>query len=327
MHIFMRVILALLCLLVASPRISTGSPTLSGDVWFAGKEYGKISDWAGAHHFEVHWAAANRIILVNRQTRLGFQADGRDIDLNGVRVGLAFPVIFRGRDGYVSKADVEGTINPTLFPVKDSSPKKIYTIVLDPGHGGNDSGNRTGSRSEKTYTLLLAQELRNQLTLAGFKVVLTRSGDTYVDLPTRPEIARRHNADLLISLHWNDIPNDRSVKGSQVYCLTPAGASSSNGGHTLFGGAAQPGNRNDSRNLLLAYLIQRSLIGNLHVEDRGVRRARYWVLRDATMPAVLVEGGFMSNPAEARNIFDAGYRSRMAQAIVKGILAYKSQMD
>ncbi len=61
------------------------------------------------------------------------------------------------------------------------------------------------------------------------------------------------------------------------------------------------------------------------MEDRGVRRARYWVLRDAEMPAVLIEGGFMSNPAESKKIYDAGYRRQMAKAIVAGVLAYKAQ--
>jgi N-acetylmuramoyl-L-alanine amidase len=330
MRRFHMVILLMLCSAAEPAGILFAAPNRSapsGEVRFEGKPYTAISDWADEHHFEIHWPAANKIELVNRQTRLWFQADGRDIDLNGVRVGLAYPVVFRGREGYVSKTDVQVTINPTLFPVKNASAKKISTIVLDPGHGGNDSGNHTASHSEKTYTLLLAQELRRQLTQAGFEVFLTRTTDTYVDLPTRPEIAQRHNADLFISLHWNDLPNDRSVRGSQVYCLTPAGASSSNGGHILFGGLPQPGNRNDSKNLLLAYLIQRSLVGNLHVEDRGVRRARYWVLRNATMPAVLIEGGFMSNPADARNIYDAGFRSRMAEAIAKGIMAYKSQVE
>jgi N-acetylmuramoyl-L-alanine amidase len=83
------------------------------------------------------------------------------------------------------------------------------------------------------------------------------------------------------------------------------------------------GNRNDEKNMVLAYEMQKSYEKNLGFEDRGVRRARYQVLREATMPAILIEGGYMSNPAEGRKIFDPAYRKQMAKAVVDGILAYK----
>jgi hypothetical protein len=75
--------------------------------------------------------------------------------------------------------------------------------------------------------------------------------------------------------------------------------------------------------LLLAYQVQKSLVRNLGAKDRGVRRARYWVLRDATMPAILVEGGYMTHPDESKKIYNAAYRHQMAQAIVIGILTYQ----
>ena len=79
--------------------------------------------------------------------------------------------------------------------------------------------------------------------------------------------------------------------------------------------------------MLLAYDLQQSLTRSLSVEDRGVHRARFAVLRDATMPAVLIEGGFMSHPSEGRKIFDAAYRREMARAITEGILHYKRQTE
>jgi N-acetylmuramoyl-L-alanine amidase len=79
--------------------------------------------------------------------------------------------------------------------------------------------------------------------------------------------------------------------------------------------------------MFLAYLLQRTLTKNLGVEDRGVHRARYAVLRDAVMPAVLIEGGFMSHPSEGKKIFDPAYRRQMAKAIVDGILAYKQAVE
>ena len=98
-------------------------------------------------------------------------------------------------------------------------------------------------------------------------------------------------------------------------------------GGEIIGASRKVGNRNDDKNMLLAYELQKSLVGHLNVEDRGVRRARFEVLREAEMPAALIEGGFMSNPADARRIYDAGFRQQMAQAIVTGILAYKNKVE
>ena len=108
----------------------------------------------------------------------------------------------------------------------------------------------------------------------------------------------------------------------ETYCLTPAGAFSSNAGGEGSTGWVT-GNRNSEKNLLLAYQLQKSLVQTLSPEDRGVKRARFEVLRLATVPAVLIEGGFMSHPAEGRKILDPAYRKKMARAIVDGILAYK----
>jgi N-acetylmuramoyl-L-alanine amidase len=224
--------------------------------------------------------------------------------------------------------DITTTLLPILSPPKTRSNATIKTICLDPGHGGSDPGFQVGFRQEKKFTLLLAQEVRQQLTRAGLKVVLTRNSDTFIDLPLRPDFARRRNADLFVSLHFNSAGSAGTVvRGSEVYCLTPAGASSTNARGEGAGAGSYPGNRNNEKNMFLAYELQKSLTGNMAVEDRGLRRARFAVLRDATMPAVLIEAGFMSHPEESRRIFDPGYRREMARAIVDGLLAYKHEVE
>jgi len=113
------------------------------------------------------------------------------------------------------------------------------------------------------------------------------------------------------------------VEGPETYCITPVGASSSNAlGEPAYKGPTTA-NHFEQQSLLLAYQEQKSLVRTLGVTDRGVRRARFAVLRDAAMPAILIEGGYMTNPTEGRHIFDAGYRRQMAGAIVQGILAYQ----
>src|SRR5262249_7104589 len=146
-------------------------------------------------------------------------------------------------------------------------------ICLDAGHGGRDPGNRVGSKQEKEYNLRLAFEFRDQLTKAGYKITKARSTDALIDLENRPDIARPPKTDLFVSLHFNATENGRNeARGSEVYALTPAGARSTaaQGEGRTSNWAA--GNRNDDKNVFLAYQIQRSLVRTLHSEDRGVRR-------------------------------------------------------
>ena len=161
----------------------------------------------------------------------------------------------------------------------------------------------------------------------GFKVLLTRNWDSSVKLPERSSIAKRQKADLFVSLHFNGTASGQNeARGAETYAMTPAGGSSTAGNGSIRGNSYS-GNRFNDSNLLLAYQIQKSLVARLGVEDRGVRRARFEVLRDATMPAVLVEGGFLSHPAESKKIFDAAYRREMAKAILEGIQTYKRAVE
>jgi N-acetylmuramoyl-L-alanine amidase len=109
--------------------------------------------------------------------------------------------------------------------------------------------------------------------------------------------------------------------------MTPAHTSSTNARGEGAGAGPYPGNRCDSKNILLSYQIQKAMLKSLSLEDRGLRRARFAVLRGAEMPAILIEGGYMSNPAEARKIYDPAYRVQMAQAIVEGVKAYKNLVE
>jgi N-acetylmuramoyl-L-alanine amidase len=201
----------------------------------------------------------------------------------------------------------------------------VQTICLDPGHGGKDKGEIAGDNNEKKYNLLLAFAVEKQLRQAGFKVVLTRTSDEFIELEDRPALAARAGADLFVSLHYNSGPE--GVRGVEVHCLPPAGMKSSNKGGGLGGDPAYAGNSTDDRNILLAYDLLKAITTSLPVEDIGVKRERYVVLRDARMPAVLIEGGFMTDPQDARQIYDPEFRQRMARSIVDGILAYKKNVE
>jgi N-acetylmuramoyl-L-alanine amidase len=293
-----------------------------------GRNYVSIMEWARGNGFSGFTRnRGDEIVLTNRTSRLVFDVNSHDVEINGVNVRLSFPVAGVKGVPLIAQLDLDTTIRPLLFPQKTPA-RKITTICLDPGHGGRDTGNRVGGtffgHSEKTYTLALALELRDQLKKAGFNVILTRSRDVYVELPDRPAMANRTGADLFVSLHFNATSSGKAeVRGAETYCITPVGASSSNAQGEGSNYGPTTANRVGQKSLLLAYQVHKSLTQGLLVEDRDVRRARFAVLRDAAMPAILIEGGYMTHPVEGKKIFDTAYRKQMAQQIVKGILAYQ----
>ncbi|HEY2328846.1 MAG TPA: N-acetylmuramoyl-L-alanine amidase [Verrucomicrobiae bacterium] len=289
-----------------------------------GRSYLALAAWADANGFHRSYSGQrDAAVFTNRNSRLVFERDSHTAEINGVNVALAFSVAVDKGQFLVSQLDLSKTVGPLVF-APNISGKKITTICLDPGHGGKDPGNRYAWHSEKTCTLLLAQALRDQLAAAGFNVILTRSKDTFVELPVRPDIANRRGADLFVSLHFNATESGRNeVSGPETYCITPVGAASSNAQGEGANYGATPANMVEKKSLLLAYQVQKSLVKNLGAEDRSVRRARFAVLRDAEMPAILIESGYMTHPVEGKKIFDAGYRKQIAAAIVKGILNYQ----
>ncbi len=286
-----------------------------------------VSQWAAQKGMAVRWIKRDESVELTRNgSRIRLQADSREAEINGTSVWLLFPVTRRDGGLWLSQRDLQATFGPILSPPSRAG-GTIKNICLDPGHGGRDPGFKAGFSQEKAYTLLLAKQLRDDLTRAGFAVTLTRTSDRYVDLSDRPGLARNRRADLFISLHFNSVGSDqRDVHGTEVYSLTPQGAPSTNSrGET--GGAGSIGNRNDSKNLFLAYQVQKALVANLGAVDRGVHRARFVVLRDATMPAVLVEAGFLSHPAEGKKIRDSEYRRKISRAVVEGVQAYKRMTE
>lgn len=309
----------------------SGSPFLNA-ASFNGQRYVQLAEFARANGFHISSETGREEVLVNKNLRLVFDVNSAQAQIGGVNVRLSYPVAGDHGELLVSQLDIDTALRPLIYPQR-SNGRRITTICLDPGHGGKDTGNRVVgflTHNEKTYTLALGFELKRQLTLAGFHVIMTRTKDVFVELPDRPALANRDGADLFVSLHFNATPVDKAdIEGPETYCITPVGAASSNahGENSEFGSSigaeSTVANRCEGKSLLLAYEMEKSLVTNLHANDRGVKRARFAVLRDATMPAILIEGGFMTHPVESKNIYSASYRREMAAAIVKAVLAYQ----
>ena len=318
----MKLLMLWFCFAVALAASAQSPLSKLPRVELYGRTYVRLQDWADANGFKVTNLDKHHAQAVSKWARLKFEIDSRRAEIDGVAVYLSVIVAARNGELYLSPLDLQTAIHPVLFPVKSVPPPKIRTICLDPGHGGTDSGKNAGGHAEKKYTLKFAEELRDKLVDAGFKVVFTRTTDKAVELAGRPDFARRKGADLFLSLHFNSFAT-ADAQGVEVYCLTPAGASSSNARGEGAESTSYPGNKLNSKNMLLAYQLQKNLTRNLGLDDRGVRRARFVVLKTAAMPAILIEGGFMTNPGELKKIINAEHRPEMASAIVDGILAYK----
>jgi N-acetylmuramoyl-L-alanine amidase len=242
---------------------------------------------------------------------------------NGMNLGLGYaPVAERGQV-VVHSVDVTRTFYPLALGAL-SIPKQTRLLVIDPGHGGSDPGSSATTRRvfEKDLTLDWALRVERLLTNSSWRVVLTRRDDRDIPLMDRVAIADANQADLFVSLHFNSVESNGSGKGAdesgiETYCLTPAGAPSNvtrnfedDPRHVY------PNNEFDAQNLLFASRIQSGLIAATGRKDRGVRRARFMsVVREQKRPAVLVEGGFLSSPAEFGLLSKPDFREQMARAI------------
>jgi len=289
-------------------------------VTVSGHDFVRLADWGASAGCAMQWDKRDGEVHVSGPPgRLHFSIDSRRAEISGVSVWLCLPVVNRNGVPLISLADARSSLEPILSPRKSAA--RVQTVCLDPGHGGKDGGKAEGLHYEKKYTLLLAQETAGLLKQQGFKVTMTRSNDEAVELSDRPQLATRRGADLFVSLHYNAA--ETSVHGVEVFCLAPPGMNSSDEGGGIAAHPPETGNAQDDRNLLLAYQLQKSITHSLPLEDLGLKRSHFEVLRLAHIPAILIEGGFLSNPQDAKNIYDAAFRKRMARAIVDGIVAYK----
>ena len=263
----------------------------------------------------------------------GVQTCALPISVNGANHWLSAPVLSTRGKLWIAEIDVLKTLDPVLQPGRLHKPgATVRTIVLDPGHGGTDRGTRGRSSLEKVMNLDVAKRVERDLAGSGLRVLLTRTSDKTVALEDRVEFARDKAADLYVSIHFN---SGGSAEGIETYCTPPAGVSStanfagSRDDRDIGGGdrTAVTNNRFDAQNVWLAHCAQKSLLRATDSLDRGVRRARFWVLRYASCPAILIEAGFLTNFSEEQRILRSDYRETLAKAIADGILAYKKAVE
>src|SRR6266496_6444975 len=234
---------------------------------------------------------------------LEFVSGSREAIINGARSWLCFPLIEQEGKYLVSRTDVAKTIEPLVRPQRVSNVGNVQTVVLDPGHGGYDKGQVSRCGYEKDFVLDVARKLRPSLQAKGLRVIMTREGDYFVPLEVRAKIANAARNSIFVSIHFNATNDDPNATGFEIFSFTPRGApSTSDNWVTSTSASVQAGSRVDAQSMALSVCIYHSLLGHIPEFDRGIKRARFAVLRLTEVPAVLVEGGFLTERGESRLI-------------------------
>lgn len=258
------------------------------------------------------------------------RSGSQEMYANGLKFILSYPVIEDPVKGMlISAIDVTKIVRPILTPSLISGSKTVTTVILDPGHGGHDAGARNRADLEKNLNLSLAKKLRPKLQKLGFKVVLTRETDTFLSLQERVNIANKYNDAIFISIHFNS--GRSSATGLETFTLAPTGTSSAMSRSVI--NTPLAGNANDGANIALAAAVQQKMLrllsDNMKISmfDRGIKRARFSVLCTIKHPAILVEGGFMSNPQDAQLIRRNDYQNQIAFSISEGVRVYRKALN
>ncbi|MEF3192132.1 MAG: N-acetylmuramoyl-L-alanine amidase [Campylobacterales bacterium] len=261
--------------------------------------------------------------------------DGRR--LRFAPVGEVAPSIGKIISDVALMQEIEAT-KPVFAPVRAQRKR----VVIDAGHGGKDSG-AIGYKGfmEKEIVLKIALMVERELRQDGYDILLTRSEDKFVELKERTRFANSQMGDLFISIHANASPTSLTLRGVETYFLSPARSERAKRVAQLENGpdfeVMDDATVNSFLNFLnrekivasnkLAIDIQRSLLGSLRTKyddviDNGVREAPFWVLVGATMPAVLIEIGYVTNPAEAERLVNPVYQELIAKGIANGVRSY-----
>ncbi|WP_456431993.1 N-acetylmuramoyl-L-alanine amidase [Nitratifractor sp.] len=229
--------------------------------------------------------------------------------------------------------------------------KKRYTVVIDPGHGGHDSGalDPTHRYMEKRAVLAIARKVARHLKRMGFRVLMTRSSDRFIKLHRRTRYANFKHADIFVSIHANAVGNLRrasTARGVETYYLSPARSARARRVAAKENSIAFRKYYRESMNVylqtltrskivysnMLALDVQSHILKELRkhykgVVDGGVRPAPFWVLVGAEMPAILVETGYITHPSEKRRLYDPRYQDLLARGIAEGIARFLANRE
>jgi N-acetylmuramoyl-L-alanine amidase len=215
------------------------------------------------------------------------------VDFNGFWVKMNH----NGISGFVHKSYLK------LYSPDSNLPLNGRIIVLDPGHGQRDPGTNYEGYKEKDIVLSVSGKVADKLRAAGAKVVLTRDTDTFPSLETRVKLAQTVYAELFVSIHVNSVKNNTTANGTETYFNTS-------------------NNMNGTESRLLAFEIQKEIVEKAGMYNRGIKESGFYVIKNNQIPAVLVEMGFLPNPADREKLVSEQYQNIFAESIYQGIKNY-----
>jgi N-acetylmuramoyl-L-alanine amidase len=306
------------------PALSAATPRKLAIRKFGTVEYVNLADVAAELGLKFSWLDRKRKAgLSGSGGKAEIEADTRDILINGLRVFLGEPAMDADGKLFVSRIDFERCLTPRLRPGYGVAPRPApKVIVLDAGHGGRDNGT---SVNEKVYALDVSRRAAKLLEAQGYKVLLTRNEDVFIELKERALLANTSKADVFVSIHFNALPNNNRTSGVEVYTFPPALQHATGWWGSLakedrdLETTEEPVNRFDHWNAVLAQQIHRRFIVDLKTFDRGQKLMHLGVLRGLNCPGLLVECGFLTSDQEARKIATPEYRQKLAEAVAEGV--------
>jgi N-acetylmuramoyl-L-alanine amidase len=338
-------------------------PSLNTDIRvYDNIQYVPLIKLCETYGIEWKWDSFIRTAVITKNGKIVLRPGSDRILVNGEERKLGSPVVFTNGTVFVPVTFVKSDLGLIVKPaarieeeVFVSAPEarapgrySIKSIVIDAGHGGKDPG-AIGRRlriKEKDLTLSIARKLKRILEDNGIRVMMTRDSDVFVSLPERAKIANSSGADLFISVHIN-ASRSRSMNGFECYYLSEATDDnaraleafenatlktdegtivehSSSLDKTLWDMKLTENRRESAQ---LAGDICSAVDNSLVTRNRGVKTARFYVVKFTRIPSVLVEVGYLSNKFEELKLRGDNYADRMADVIAKGILTYKNKYE
>ncbi len=264
------------------------------------------------YRFAEHKVEGSSVSFISPVLIMRGRIGSPDLMINNIKFVLSYPIEEANGKILISRLDLCKLIDPVLRPSYIGSSSSFDTVIIDAGHGGHDSGARGIYGYEKDFALKLALLLKTDLEKRGLKVVMTRKDDTFISLGDRVLFANKIPNSIFISLHFNSGRGEAT--GIETYALSPQGSSSIYGARGV-DNAAFHGNQRDSENIALATAVHAAVVHHFKMVDRGVKRARWQVLTGLARPGILFEGGFVTNPNDARLVAADNFRRELAHTI------------
>jgi N-acetylmuramoyl-L-alanine amidase len=280
------------------------APSLKGPVLNSNSPIARVRLQSSGSNTVLVFIQPNPGVQIGELNQINSQTIALQLKRSGQRSGRIIPPII-GLPPLPLPSQVPFPDPNARYPAPSRSRPRIpsgrVVVMIDPGHGGKDSGAvGIGGLQEKNIILPISQKLARILQQNGVQVILTRDSDYFVSLQGRVDLASRANADVFVSIHTNSAGLQRpDVSGLETYYYDSG--------------------------LSLARIVHSNILRSVNVRDRGVRRARFYVLRKSSMPSILIEAGYMTGREDIAKLKNPQYQDQMAEAIARGILQYLKQ--